>query len=72
MFITVINGQIANRHSSLVEVANSMRTLAAAYVEIFQYFGDGNDALRNQTSGYCETGEGITPTNLEKYKHRYP
>lgn len=75
MFITVVNGQIAHRHPSLVEVANSMRTLdsvAASYVEVFQYFGTGNDTLRNQTPGYCEKGEGITPTNLEKYYHRYP
>jgi len=71
MFITIVNGQIAHRHPSIIEVANSMRTLdpgAASYVEVFELVGNGNDVLRRISSS--ETGEGITPASLDKYKHR--
>lgn len=75
MFITVVNGQIANYYPSIVEVVNSMKELdpfAASYVGVFEYVGNGNEAIREsqQISGCCETGEGITPANLDKYRHK--
>lgn len=75
MFITVVDGKITHRYQSIVEVADSMRVLdpfTAFRVEVFECVGNGNDILKARKFTVGEGGEGITPTNLEKYKHRYP
>ena len=75
MLITVIDDQIIHRYPSLVEVANAMRALdpfSSSRIEVFQLVGNGNDVLKARKFGTGETGEGITPVNLEKYQHRYP
>lgn len=73
MFITVVNNLVVHRCPSISEIANSLRTLgptASASVEVFELVGDGNDILMRLSGS--ETGEGITPANLEKYRRRYP
>lgn len=51
MFITVVNREIVNSFPSLKEVALGLRELdpgAAAYVEVFQFLGNGCDIIRSE------------------------
>lgn len=71
MYITVVNNHVTHCCPSIEEIAATLRELdpyAASYVEVFENVGNGNDVLNRVSCS--EKGKGITPDNLDKYRHR--